>query len=129
MKEIKSIIARADGGRDVIFDEDGKRLACQVYNKKDEPQIFTWPEVEAEVAEKLDADPGPLPDDRTKEEKTADRVAEIKAQLQALDALISRVEEDLADAMLFKVHALKNEARLKKADLRAEYATLTKVIT
>lgn len=99
MKEIKSIRALPDGGYDVLFDEDGRaRYACQVYNR-DEPNHFTWAEVQAALPAKFDADPGPVPDPRTDAERKADRKEEILSQLRLLDTDIPRVLEDLIDAI------------------------------
>lgn len=129
-----SITPRADGGRDVIYDEDNvRRLACQVYNTKDFPQRFTWAELDVALANQLfpslDKLPPP-PDPRTPEEIAAEAVAGIKAQLLVLDREVPRIVEDLVAAMKqvkdvqFVVYE-KDQAILdRKADLRSELDTL-----
>lgn len=130
MKEIKTITALPDGGYDVIYDEDGAgRFAAQIYNRK-EPQQFTWKEVQDALPTKLDADPGPVPDPRTPEEKKADRKSEILWRLRTLDADIPRVVEDLIDAVAqvpmipFVLDPKKKEVKDEKVALRAELKTL-----
>ena len=132
-----SITPRADGGRDVIYDEDNvRRLACQVYNTKDFPQRFTWAELDIALANQLfpslDKLPPP-PDPRTPEEIAADAIAAIKAQLVALDREVPRIVEDMAAALVkipeaaFTVAPEKQAIIDKKVALRAELTTLTAV--
>lgn len=130
MKEIKSIRALPDGGYDVLFDEDGKaRYACQVYDR-DEPNHFTWAEVQAALPTLLDADPGPKPDPRTDAERKADRKEEILSRLKVLDSDIPRVVEDLIDAVAkdvtidFQLNPAKKAVKDEKVALRNELKTL-----
>lgn len=128
-----SITPRADGGRDVIYDEDNvRRLACQVYNTKDFPQRFTWAELDVALANQLfpslEKLPPP-PDPRTPEEITADTIAGIKAQLVALDREVPRIAEDLVVAVkkldpVFVLDPTKQAIIDKKVALRAELAAL-----
>lgn len=129
-----SITPRADGGRDVIYDEDNvRRLACQIYNTKAYPQRFTWAELDIALANQIFPSPDklpPAPDPRTPEEIKADRIREIEVELQGLDAKIPKIVEDLVAAMKqvkdvqFVVYE-KDQAILdRKADLRSELDTL-----
>lgn len=132
-----SITPRADGGRDVIYDEDNvRRLACQVYNTKDFPQRFTWAELDVALANQLfpslDKLPPP-PDPRTPEEIAADTIAAIKAQLIALDRDVPRVTEDLVVAVkkldpVFVLDPTKQAIIDKKVALRAELTTLAEAV-
>ena len=131
-----SITPRADGGRDVIYDEDNvRRLACQIYNTKAYPQRFTWAELDIALANQLfpslEKLPPP-PDPRTPEEITADTIAGIKAQLVALDRDVPRITEDLVVAVkkldpVFVLDPTKQAVIDKKVAFRAELATLEAV--
>lgn len=132
-----SITPRADGGRDVIYDEDDvRRLACQIYKTKDYPQRFTWAELDVALANQLfpslDKLPPP-PDPRTPEEIAADAIATIKAQLVALDREVPRIAEDLVVAVkkldpVFVIDPSKQAIIDAKAALRTELATLTEAV-
>jgi hypothetical protein len=132
-----SITPRADGGRDVIYDEDDvRRLACQIYKTKDYPQRFTWAELDVALANQLfsslDKLPPP-PDPRTPEEIAADAIATIKAQLVALDREVPRIVEDLVGAVkkldpVFVIDPSKQAIIDAKAALRTKLATLTEAV-
>lgn len=131
-----SITPRADGGRDVIYDDDTGRYACQIYDTKAYPQRFTWAELDVALANQLfpslEKLPPP-PDPRTPEEITADTIAGIKAQLVALDREVPRIAEDLVVAVkkldpVFVLDPTKQAVIDKKVALRAELTTLTEGI-
>jgi hypothetical protein len=127
-----SITPRADGGRDVIYDEDNRRLACQIYNTKAYPQRFTWAELDIALANQIFPSPDklpPAPDPRTPEEIAADTIAGIKAKLVALDRDVPRITEDLVVAVkkldpVFVLDPTKQAVIDEKAALRTELATL-----
>ncbi len=126
-----SITPRADGGRDVVYDEDDmRRLACQVYNTKACPQRFSWVELTMAIDNHLlPLVPTPPPDPRTEEQKTADSIREIKGRLRVLDAEVPRVAEDLVVVVKklddkFVLDPAKQAIIDEKAALRAELATL-----
>jgi hypothetical protein len=127
--KIIQILSRSDGGKDVIFEEDGRVLACQVYDTKDFPQRFTWNYVNS-ILEKGELPEKPLIDQRTPEEINEERIQAIEFELQRLDMKIPRIVEDLVAAVAqmrdiqFSV-APDHQAILgKKADLRNELAIL-----
>ena len=127
-EKIIQILSREDGGKDVIFEENGRELACQVYDTKDFPQRFSWDYVNSLLEKGLL--PKEPPDTRTPEEIKADRIREIEVELQGLDAKIPKIVEDLVAAVKqvkdvqFVVYE-KDQAILdRKADLRSELDTL-----
>lgn len=132
-----SITPRADGGRDVIYDEDNvRRLACQIYNTKAYPQRFTWAELDIALANQILPSPDklpPAPDPRTPEEIAADTIAGIKTQLVALDRDVPRIAEDLVVAVkkldpVFVLDPTKQAIIDKKVALRAGLATLAEAV-
>lgn len=130
--KLLSITPRTDGGRDVIFDDDTGRYACQIYDTTAYPQRFTWAELDAALARRTFPNPDklpPPPDTRTPEERASERIAEIKSLLISLDREVSRISEDLAGAVkklepTFALYPTKQAVIDKKVALRAELAGL-----